>query len=199
MEYDIDKRGLALYEDKAKLFKMFWPSALGWVLIIPLILASISKKRKLRSFSIIGIIAVFIWEALVMYPWQRLLFPKPILTIDDTGIAYSPIMPWYINLSMKIRWEEITKIYPIELSTGSKKRMRTLRCIGIFPKDSNNFFQTLLIPKYLEKYLQKVKSSMLSLLLMFTPDYIKIANHRAHDTNKNSVHDSRTDNPTAIP
>jgi hypothetical protein len=70
-----------------------------------------------------------------------LLRPKPIVVVNEIGIAYDdPNATWFMTLGLQIRWEEIAAMFPCELSIRGKKGTKTFpRFLAIIPKDRIDF------------------------------------------------------------
>jgi hypothetical protein len=116
-----DPRTIVLYPDKAELFKMVWPSLLDALLVPLLLIAWSSGNLWLRFASLFAGLPLFLWESAYLPRCFRLFLPKPVIIVNETGIAYDPITPWFAPLNMHIHWEEIAAMFLCELSTRSKK------------------------------------------------------------------------------
>jgi len=152
MRQDADHRTIVLYPDKTRLFKTVLPSLFSGLLALPLIIAWRSRKRSLHIVSLLAGILLFFWESLFLSQWYRLLFPRPVVVVNEAGIAYDPAIPWLVAFRLQIRWEEIAAMFLSELSIRGKKRTRTFpRFLAIMPKDQEAFVkqQKLLRPRRL--------------------------------------------------
>ena len=141
MRQDADDRTIVLYPDKTMLFKTVLPSLLSGLLALPLIIAWRSRKRLLHIVSLLAGMLLFFWESFFFLPqWYRLLFPRPVVVVNEDGIAYDPGAPWFFAFALQIRWEEIAAMFLSELSIRGKKGMRTSpRFLTIMPKDQEAF------------------------------------------------------------
>lgn len=140
MRQDADHRAIVLYPDKTRLFKTVLPSLLSGLLALPLLIAWRSGKRWLHLVSLLAGMLLFFWETLFLSQWSRLLLPKPVVVINEVGIAYDPVVPWIVAFRLQIRWEEIAAIFLSELSVRGKKGTRTSpRFLAIMPKDQEAF------------------------------------------------------------
>ncbi len=131
-----DPRTIILYPDKTELFKEVWPSLLGALLVCPLLIAWHSGNPWLRFASLLVGLPLFLWESMYLPACSRLLLPKPVIVVNETGIAYDPVTPWFAPFGMHIHWEEIAAMFLCEISMRSKKGTRFL---AIRPKDRINF------------------------------------------------------------
>lgn len=149
MEQDVPDRTIALYPDRAKLFRLALPALLSGLFIFPLIAAGRSKNRALRNISLVGSALLFFWETLYGSLLYRLLFPKPVVVINDEGIAYDPPATWFVAFALSIRWEEMAAIFLSDLTIRGKKRTRTTRYLCIMPKDQDAYIkqQKILRPR----------------------------------------------------
>jgi hypothetical protein len=140
MRQDVDHRTIVLYPDKTRLFKTALTSLLSGLLVLPLIIAWRSRKRSLHLVSLPAGMLLFFWESLFLSQWYRLLFPRPVVVVNEAGIAYDPVVPWFVAFRLQIRWEEIAAMFLSELSMREKKGMRTSpRFLTIIPKDQEAF------------------------------------------------------------
>jgi hypothetical protein len=151
MRQDADHRTIVLYPDKTRLFKTVLPSLLSGLLALPLIIAWRSRKRSLHIVSLLLGMLLFFWESLFLPQWYRLLFPRPVVVVNEEGITYDPTAPWFVAFALKIRWEEIAAVFLSELIIRGEKRTRTPRFLAIMPKDQEAFVkkQKLLRPRRL--------------------------------------------------
>src|SRR5215472_2419422 len=116
MRQNGNHRTIVLYPDKTRLFKTALPSLLSGLLVLPLIITWRSRKRSLHLFLLpTGMLLIF-WESLFQSQWYRLLFPRPVVVVNESGIAYDPVVPWFVVLRLQIRWEEIAAMFLGELN-----------------------------------------------------------------------------------
>ncbi len=106
MRQDVDHHAIVLYPDKTRLFKTALPSLLSGLLVLPLIISWRSRKRSLHLVSLPASMLLFFWESLFLSQWSRLLFPKPVVVVNEAGIAYDPVVPWFVAFRLLIRWED---------------------------------------------------------------------------------------------
>ena len=140
MRQDADHRTIVLYPDKTRLFKTVLPSLLSGLLVLPLLIGWRSGKRSLHLVSLLAGMLLFFWESLFLSLWSRLLLPKPVVVVNEAGIAYDPVASWFVALRLQIRWEEIAIMFLSELSIRGKKGTRTFpRFLTIMPKDQEAF------------------------------------------------------------
>lgn len=133
MRQDTDERAIVLFPDRAKLFRTVLPSLLSLSIAIPIIKVWKSGKRGHQIVSLLTALVSLLWESLYVPLWFRLLFPRPIVVVNDEGIAYNPSAAWFTNFALKIRWEEIAVIFPFELVKA--------HWLAIVPKDVETFAQ----------------------------------------------------------
>jgi hypothetical protein len=140
MRQDVVHHAIVLYPDKTRLFKTALPSLLSGLLVLPLIISWRSRKRSLHLVSLPASMLLFFWESLFLSQWYRLLFPKPVVVVNEAGIAYDPVVPWFVAFRLQIRWEEIAAMFLSEVSMRGKKGTRTSpRFLTIMPKDQEVF------------------------------------------------------------
>jgi hypothetical protein len=140
MRQNADHRTIVLYPDKTRLFKMVLPSLLSWLLALPLLIAWRSGKRSLHLVLLPAGMLLFFWESLFLSQWYRLLFPRPVVVINEAGIAYDPVVPWFVAFRLHIHWEEIAAMLLSELIIrGEKVTRMSPRFLAIIPKDQLAF------------------------------------------------------------
>ena len=151
MEQNDTMRAIILYRDKAALLKAIYPSFVGLLLSLPVLVFALEKRRVARPIVWVVSVLLFLWEMFYFSTWYRLLFPRPVLVVDEEGITYQPDSPWFVNMDMTIRWEEIASVYPTEFTLHGKQRTMHTRFLSIQPKDQESFFQRqrLLSPRRL--------------------------------------------------
>lgn len=167
MRQDADDRSIVLYPSKKLLFKAAWPSLAGVLLALPLIIVWRSKKRRRYILSPLLGTTLLLWESLHLHAWYRLLFPRPDLVINEQGIVYTPALPWFVNMSLKIRWEEISAMHiGYWTAQGKMPRSGVSRFLFIIPKDIEEFSQQLLRLNVLEGLAQQTLPRRLQALLI---------------------------------
>jgi hypothetical protein len=152
MRQNADHRTIVLYPEKTRLFKTALPSLLSGLLAFPLFIAWRSGRRSLHLVSLLAGMLLFFWESLFLPQWSRLLLPKPVIVVNEIGIAYDPAVPWFVAFRLQIRWEEIAAIFLSELSIrGEKVTRMSPRFLAIMPKDQEAFVKQhkLLCPRRL--------------------------------------------------
>lgn len=149
MRQNMPDRDIALYPNRAKLFRQNLPALSSGLLIFPIIMAWRSGKRALQIISLAGGILLFLWETLYASLLYRLLVPKPIVVVNDEGIAYNPPAPWFVAFALSIRWEEMAAIFLSDLTIRSRKETKTTRFLCIMPKDQEAYIkqQKILRPR----------------------------------------------------
>ena len=109
MEQNDTMRAIILYQDKAALLKATYPAFIGLLVSLPLFVFALQKRRAAKPIVWMVSVALFFWELFYFSTWYRLLFPRPILVIDDEGITYQPDSPWFMDSDMTIRLVEMSK------------------------------------------------------------------------------------------
>ena len=139
MRQSISDHAIILFPNRAKLFRQVLPALYSGLLIVPIIIARRSGKRALQIISLVGGMLLFLWETLYISFLYRLLFPKPVVVVNDEGIAYDPPAPWFVAFALSIRWQEMAAIFLTDLTIRGKKRTRTTRYLCIMPKDQDAY------------------------------------------------------------
>ncbi len=166
MEQNDTMRAIILYQDKAALLKATYPAFIGLLVSLPLFVLALKKRQAVKPIVWVVSVSLFFWELFYFSTWYRLLFPRPVLVIDDEGITYQPGSPWFINWDMTIRWEEIACVYPTEFMTRGKQQTTHTRFLSIKPRDQNSFFrrQMLLSPRRLPLLVEMSKTGTFFML-----------------------------------
>jgi hypothetical protein len=71
----------------------------------------------------------------------KLYFSNPVVVINDEGITYNPPKLGSFAFRSFISWEEISALYPGELTINKRGKMRVRRFLCILPKDVDRFLQ----------------------------------------------------------
>jgi hypothetical protein len=166
MEQNDAMRAIILYQDKVALLKAVYPAFIGLLLSLPLFVFALRNRQRARLIVWVVSVLLFFWELFYFSTWYRLLFPRPVLVVDDEGITYQPSLPWFINSDMTIRWEEIATIYPTEFMTHGRQRTTHVRFLSIKPRDQESFFrrQRLLSPRRLPLLVEMSKTGTFFML-----------------------------------
>ena len=121
-----DQSPLIFYPKKEWLLASAWPLLCGIFLAFTVFLYQQSKTTRLKALSAIGSVLILLWE-ITFFPFlSRLLFPKPLLIVNDEGIIYQPPSVWFVNLAWNIKWKEISAMYITELSVQKKTTLTLL-------------------------------------------------------------------------
>lgn len=79
------------------------------------------------------------WRLLKGLRFYRLWVPRPVVVVNDGGIAYhESLLPPFFTWRLAITWAEIAAIYVQELTRQGTKNNRLL---AIVPKDIEAFFE----------------------------------------------------------
>lgn len=167
MNFDADHHAITIYQDKATLFKSVLLSLFGGLIVVLLLLYRQKRKSVFNILAPLASVLLFFWEAQFLPAISRLLFPRPVVVVTDTGIDYRPLSNWLVGLGMTMRWEEMAAMSLTELTIRGKKRTVTYRVLCFVPKDQERYFlqHKLLRPRRLP--LLVIMSRMGSPLLLF--------------------------------
>ncbi len=135
MRHDPDHHAITIYQDKATLFKSALPSLFGGLVVVPILFYRQSRSPVLKIMALLASVLLLLWETLFLSAIYRLFFPQPVVIVNDKGIDYRPISPWFVAIGMTMRWEEMAAMYLNELILRGKKRTVTHRFLSIMPKD----------------------------------------------------------------
>jgi hypothetical protein len=142
MRYDSNHHAITIYQDKTVFFKSALPSLFGGLVAIPIFFYLHSRKHIPKMLAFFTSAPLLLWEMLCLSIIYRLIFPQPVVAVNDKGINYQPpSSSWLIALGMTMRWEEMAAIYPSQLTLRAKKRTATYRFLSIMPKDQAMYFQ----------------------------------------------------------
>ena len=139
MSYDPDHRAITIYQDKATLFKSVLLSLFGGLLLVPILLYCHRRKSVCKILAPLASVLLFFWEAQFLPALSRLLFPRPVVVVTDTGIDYRPLSHWLVALGMTMHWEEMAAMSLTELTVRGKKRTVTYRVLCFMPKDQERY------------------------------------------------------------
>ncbi len=139
MNFDPDHHAITIYQDKATLFKSVLLSLFGGLIVVPLLLYRQKRKSVFKILAPLASVLLFFWEAQFLPAISRLLFPRPVVVVTDTGIDYRPLSNWLVALGMTMRWEEMAAMSLTELTVRGKKRTVTHRVLCFMPKDQERY------------------------------------------------------------
>lgn len=139
MNFDPDHHAITIYQDKATLFKSVLLSLFGGLIVVPLLLYRQKRKSSFKILAPLASVLLFFWEAQFLPAISRLLFPRPVVVVTDTGIDYRPLSNWLVALGMTMRWEEMAAMSLTELTIRGKKRTVTYRVLCFMPKDQERY------------------------------------------------------------
>ncbi|HEY7122418.1 MAG TPA: hypothetical protein VH540_00580 [Ktedonobacterales bacterium] len=82
------------------------------------------------------------WRLLKSLRFYRLLVPRPIIVVNEGGIAYhESLLPPFFTWRLTITWAEIAAIYVQELTRQTRQGAKNNRLLAIVPKDTEAFFE----------------------------------------------------------
>ena len=99
-----------------------------------------STRFVTRMLILLSRLLLLIWGWFSIPVLARLLFPKPVVIINDKGIAYRPPRTGPFAFGGSLVWEEIEALYIGEL-TMHRRTTNTQRFLCILPKDIGAFLQ----------------------------------------------------------
>jgi hypothetical protein len=137
------RQNIVVYPDREKLLK-----ANGTTFLLGGVLAFLALAPWLRATVATRILAILSRASLLVWGWFcfpalfRLLFPKPIVTIDDNGIAYQPSRIGPFGFHGSLAWGEIKSLYIGELTMNKRGRTNVRRFLCVLPRDVDAFLQS---------------------------------------------------------
>jgi len=143
MKEERGRPNIVIYPDREKLLRtngttFLLGGGLAFLALAPWLHATIIT----RILTTLSRALLLVWGWFCLPALFRLLFPKPIVTVDDQGIAYQPsrIGPFVFDGSLA--WGEIKALYIGELTMNKRKSTNISRFLCILPKDVDAFLQS---------------------------------------------------------
>ena len=133
---------LIIYPDRGKLLKTNGATFLLGGGLAFLALAPWHRAR--RGTNILVLLAralLLIWGWFYVPSLLRLLFPKPVVTVNDEGISYHPPRIGPLAFGGSLAWKQIKALYIGEVTTHQLGRLQTQRFLCVLPRDREAFLQ----------------------------------------------------------
>lgn len=86
-----------------------------------------------------ALLLVWGWFYAPILPW--LLFPKPVVMVNDEGISYRPPRIGPFAFGGSLSWKQIKALYIGEVTTHQIGRIFTRRILCVLPRDAEAFLQ----------------------------------------------------------
>jgi len=141
MNKDANQQAITIYPDRMKLFRsLVFPLAFEGLLVVPVVTYRRSSNLAAKFISFVAGGLLFLWGILYLPSLSRLLFPKPVVTIDDNGISYNPSRVGFVKFNATIAWEEVAALYTGRLTMQRNKSIVAHRFLCILPRDGESFW-----------------------------------------------------------
>ena len=134
---------IVIYPDRGKFLR-----ANGTTLLLGgmfALLASVPRRRTsivARIFAMLSRALLLVWGWFCIPALLWLLYPKPIVTVNDDGISYRPPRMGPFATGGSLAWEEIQALYIGELTMHRRSGRKSIqRFLCILPKDVDAFLQ----------------------------------------------------------
>ncbi len=134
---------LVLYAERRKFLKANRATFLLGGGLVLLALAPRSRAPlAIRMLALLSRALLFVWGWFCLPALVWLLFPWPVLTVDDEGIQYRPPRMGPFAFGGSLGWEEIQALYVGELVMQGRGRTRVQRFLCVLPKDVEGFLRS---------------------------------------------------------
>src|SRR6266481_5968077 len=144
--FPVNEKGsqpIVIYPDRGKFLR-----ANGTTLLLGgmfALLASVPRRRTsivARIFAMLSRALLLVWGWFCIPALLWLLYPKPIVTVNDDGISYRPPRMGPFATGGSLAWEEIQVLYIGELAMHRRSGRKSIqRFLCILPKDVDAFLQ----------------------------------------------------------
>ena len=142
MSEEMKHQPLILYPDRGKYLKTN-----GALFLLSAGLTFLAFAPRHRAGGWAKLLILFSRALLLLWGWfyvpgfLRLLFPKPLVTINDSGISYDPPRIGPLSFRSSLAWKGIEALYISELTTRQRGRRSTQRVLCVLPRDVEAFLQ----------------------------------------------------------
>ena len=138
-----ESQPIVIYPDRGKLLRANGTTLLlGGMLAL---LASVPWRRTnivARIFAMLSRALLLVWGWFCIPALLWLLYPKPIVTVNDDGISYRPPRMGPFATGGSLAWEEIQALYIGELMMHRRSGRNSIqRFLCILPKNIDAFLQ----------------------------------------------------------
>jgi len=133
-------QGIVLYQDRIALLRSAaFPTAIGAGLCALLLFSRRSGHIVARLFTFLSGLFLLAWGYLMVPSLVRLLFPKPLVVVNQHGITYSPPSVGVFDFGASLAWNEIEALYPFELTINRPDGPTVYNFLCVVPRDVEKF------------------------------------------------------------
>lgn len=133
-------RGIVLYQDRIALLRSAaFPTAIGAGLCTLLLFSRRSGHIVARLLTFLSGLFLLAWSYLLLPSLLRLLFPKPLVVVNQQGITYSPPSVGVFDFGASLAWNEIEALYPFELTINRPDGPTIYNFLCVVPRDVETF------------------------------------------------------------
>jgi len=140
MSEGISNRDIVLYQDRAKLLRsVAFPIAIGAGLAAMFLRSRRSGTILARLVAFLSALSLAGWGYLTLPSLWRLLIPKPIVIVNQSGITYDPPRAAFFDFGASLPWDEIEALYPFELTLNRPGGTSKYNFLCVVPRDMEAF------------------------------------------------------------
>lgn len=140
MSENTSDRDIVLYQDRVRLLRsVAFPIAISVGLAAMLLNYRRSGTIFARLLAVLSALSLAGWGYLILPSLWRLLVPKPIVIVNQSGITYDPPKAAFLDFGASLPWNEIEALYPFELTLNRPGGTSKYNFLCVVPKDMEAF------------------------------------------------------------